>query len=202
MGLVRIATHVPAAQTRWQVDRYLAREFRDHHRHGTPQGVPLPAGYPEGDSELLGPCCQRRSRTAIIAFMPEAIAVFLLLQFISKPVWFILLSGLAFFAWGEIFSLFPAITGDLFGKTWATTNYGIGYTAKGVASIFAGPVAALASAKTGSWVPIFWVMIACDVVAAFMALLWLKPLAAKTIQRQRDEIARREAAVQVRRDAA
>ncbi len=149
-----------------------------------------------------GLCCQPRSRTAIIAFMLEAIAVFLLLQFISKPVWFILLSGLAFFAWGEIFSLFPAITGDLFGKTWATTNYGIVYTAKGVASIFAGPVAALASAKTGSWVPIFWVMIACDVVAAFMALLWLKPLAAKTIQRQRDEIARREAAVQVRRDAA
>ncbi len=143
-----------------------------------------------------------RETTMFIAFMLEAIAVFLLLQFISRPVWFILLSGLAFFAWGEIFSLFPAITGDLFGKTWATTNYGIVYTAKGVASIFAGPVAALASAKTGSWVPIFWVMIACDVVAAFMALLWLKPLAAKTIQRQREEITRREAAVRLTRDAA
>ncbi len=125
-----------------------------------------------------------RENTMFIAFMLEAVAVFLLLQFISKPVWFILLSGLAFFAWGEIFSLFPAITGDLFGKAWATTNYGIVYTAKGVASIFAGPVAALASAKTGSWVPIFWVMIACDVVAALMALLWLKPLAERTIQHQ------------------
>lgn len=124
-----------------------------------------------------------RENTMFIAFMLEAVAVLLLLQFISKPLWFILLSGLAFFAWGEIFSLFPAITGDLFGKTWATTNYGIVYTAKGVASIFAGPVAAMASAKTGSWVPIFWVMIACDVVAAFMALLWLKPVAARTIQR-------------------
>jgi OFA family oxalate/formate antiporter-like MFS transporter len=124
-----------------------------------------------------------RENTMFIAFMLEAVAVFLLLQFISKPLWFILLSGLAFFAWGEIFSLFPAITGDLFGKTWATTNYGIVYTAKGVASIFAGPVAAMASAKTGSWVPIFWVMIACDVVAAFMALLWLKPVAARTIER-------------------
>jgi OFA family oxalate/formate antiporter-like MFS transporter len=143
-----------------------------------------------------------RETTMFIAFMLEAIAVFLLLQFISKPVWFILLSGLAFFAWGEIFSLFPAITGDLFGKTWATTNYGIVYTAKGVASIFAGPVAALASAKTGSWVPIFWVMIACDVVAALMALLWLKPLAARTIQHQRDEMTRREAAVRLTRDAA
>jgi len=124
-----------------------------------------------------------RENTMFIAFMLEAIAVFGLLQFISKPLWFILLSGLAFFAWGEIFSLFPAITGDLFGKTWATTNYGIVYTAKGVASIFAGPVAALASAKTGSWVPIFGVMIACNVTAAFMAVLWLKPVAARTTQR-------------------
>ncbi len=124
-----------------------------------------------------------RENTMFIAFILEALAVFGLLQFISKPVWFILLSGLAFFAWGEIFSLFPAITGDLFGRTWATTNYGIVYTAKGVASIFAGPVAALASTKTGSWVPVFWVMIACDVIAALMALLWLKPVAAHAIQR-------------------
>ena len=124
-----------------------------------------------------------REITMFIAFMLEALAVFALLQMISRPVWFILLSGLAFFAWGEIFSLFPAITGDLFGRTWATTNYGIVYTAKGVASIFAGPVAALASAKTGSWVTIFWVMIACDVAAALMALLWLRPLAKRTIKR-------------------
>lgn len=47
-----------------------------------------------------------------------------------------------FFAWGEIFSLFPSITGDLFGKTWATTNYGIVYTAKGMGALFAGVGAA------------------------------------------------------------
>jgi hypothetical protein len=113
---------------------------------------------------------------------------------IARPVWFILLSGLAFFAWGEIFSLFPAITGDLFGKTWATTNYGIVYTAKGVASIFAGPVAAMASVKTGSWLTIFWVMIACDVVAALMALFWLRPLAKRTIKRSESMLQAIEAA--------
>ncbi len=122
-----------------------------------------------------------RENTMFIAFMLEALAVFGLLQLVSRPVWFILLSGLAFFAWGEIFSLFPAITGDLFGKTWATTNYGIVYTAKGLASVFAGPVAAMAKARAGSWMPVFWVMIACDVVAALMALFWLKPVAARTI---------------------
>jgi len=35
--------------------------------------------------------------------------------------------------------------------------------------------------RTGSWVPVFYVMIACDLVAAFMALLWLKPVAARAI---------------------
>ena len=124
-----------------------------------------------------------RENTMFIAFGLEALAVFALLHLVHRPVWFIVLSGFTFFAWGEIFSLFPSITGDLFGKTWATTNYGIVYTAKGLASIFAGPVAAMASVKTGSWVSVFWVMIACDSVAALMALFWLKPVAARTIAR-------------------
>jgi MFS transporter, OFA family, oxalate/formate antiporter len=124
-----------------------------------------------------------RENTMFIAFSMEGLAVFGLLHFVDRPLWFVALSGLCFFAWGEIFSLFPAITGDLFGKKWATTNYGILYTAKGLASIFAGPVAALASARTGSWVPVFWTMIACDLTAAFLALLWLKPLAERTIER-------------------
>ncbi len=129
-----------------------------------------------------------RENTMFIAFSCEALAVFGLLRLVHRPVWFILLSGLCFFAWGEIFSLFPSITGDLYGKTWATTNYGVVYTAKGVASIFAGPVAALASVKTGSWVGVFWAMIACDLAAAIMALVWLKPVAARTIARARAQI--------------
>src|SRR5271169_4700422 len=122
-----------------------------------------------------------RENTMFIAFFLEAVAVFALLQLISRPVWFIALSGLCFFAWGEIFSLFPSITGDLFGKTWATTNYGIVYTAKGTGAIFAGFGAAWLFEKTGSWTKVFWAMIACDLIAAFLALLWLKPLAARTI---------------------
>src|SRR5208282_6103969 len=83
---------------------------------------------------------------------------------------------------GNIFSLFPSITGDLYGNKWATTNYGIVYTAKGAAAAFAGPGAAWLFAKTGSWSKVFWAMIVCDLVAAFMALLWLKPLAARVVQ--------------------
>lgn len=123
-----------------------------------------------------------RENTMFIAFTLEAIAVFSLLQLISRPVWFIALSGLCFFAWGEIFSLFPSITGDLFGKTWATTNYGIVYTAKGAGAFFAGVGAAWLFEKTGSWTKVFWAMIVCDLIAAFLALFWLKRVAARTIE--------------------
>src|SRR5579862_743155 len=122
-----------------------------------------------------------RENTMFIAFTLEAVAVFALLQLINRPVWFIALSGLCFFAWGEIFSLFPSITGDLFGKTWATTNYGIVYTAKGAGAFFAGFGAAWLFEKTGSWTKVFWAMIACDLIAAFLALFWLKPVAARTV---------------------
>ena len=122
-----------------------------------------------------------RENTMFIAFLGQALAVVGLLKLITHPVWFVVMTGLCFFGWGEIFSLFPSIVGDLYGKKWATTNYGVVYTAKGLASIFAGPVAAMASVKTGSWMSIFWVMIGCNVIAAFMALGWLKPLAARTV---------------------
>jgi len=122
-----------------------------------------------------------RENTMFIAFGIEGIGIWALYVLGHDPVWFVILSGLVFFAWGEIFSLFPSITADLFGRKWATTNYGIVYTSKGTASIFAAPVAAYVMTKTGSWVPVFYVMIACDILAAFLALFALKPLAKRTI---------------------
>jgi MFS transporter, OFA family, oxalate/formate antiporter len=123
-----------------------------------------------------------RENAIFISFILEAIAVFALLQLIDRPIWFIVLSGLCFFAWGNIYSLFPSITADLYGKKWATTNYGVVYTAKGLATLFAAPGAAWLFEKTGSWTKVFWAMIACDLIAAFMALLWLKPMAARVVR--------------------
>jgi len=127
-----------------------------------------------------------RENALFTSFILEAMAVFALLQLIRYPIWFIVLSGLCFFAWGNIYSLFPSITADLFGKKWATTNYGVVYTPKGLATLFAAPGAAWLFEKTGSWTKVFWAMIACDLIAAFMALLWLKPLAAKTVRASQD----------------
>jgi OFA family oxalate/formate antiporter-like MFS transporter len=127
-----------------------------------------------------------RENAIFASFILEAGAVFALLQMINRPIWFIVLSGLCFFAWGNIYSLFPSITADLFGRKWATTNYGVVYTAKGLATLFAAPGAAWLFEKTGSWTKVFWAMIACDIIAAFMALLWLKPLAARTVKASED----------------
>ena len=98
---------------------------------------------------------------------------------IDNPLLFVLLSGVVFFGWGEIFSLFPSTLTDTFGPQHATTNYGFLYMAQGVGSVIGGPVAALVHASTGSWLPVFALMISLDALAAGLALLVLKPLRRK-----------------------
>jgi OFA family oxalate/formate antiporter-like MFS transporter len=118
-----------------------------------------------------------RYQTMGIAFALEALGIFALLSFIGHPLLFVILSGLVFFAWGEIYSLFPAAIGDVFGPKYAATNYGIQYTAKGTASIFAGVGAAWIFETWGSWEAVFWVAVFCDLLAAGLAFFWLRPLA-------------------------
>ena len=65
--------------------------------------------------------------------------------------WFIVSIILVYVTWGSMFSLFPAIIGDYFGADNATSNYGFLYTAKGVASIGGGGLAALLYEKFGNW---------------------------------------------------
>ena len=125
-----------------------------------------------------------RYNTMAIAFGLEAVAIIALLNLVHRPVWFVILTGFTFFAWGEIFSLFPAAIGDIFGPTYATTNYGIQYTAKGTASIFAGWGAAKILEATGSWIPVFWIAVGCDLLAATLAVFALKPLVARATGRQ------------------
>ena len=76
-----------------------------------------------------------RENTMFIAFFLEGLGIYALLYFASNPFLFVILSGLVFFAWGEIYSLFPATCTDIYGRKFATTNYGMLYTAKGTASL-------------------------------------------------------------------
>src|SRR6059036_535491 len=116
-----------------------------------------------------------RENTMFIAFGLEGFAILLLLSFAHIPVLFVIFSGLVFFAWGEIYSLFPATCGDLFGRKFATTNYGLLYTAKGTASLLV-PLGNVLQAATGSWMPIFIAAIAFDWIGALLAFFVLKSL--------------------------
>jgi MFS transporter, OFA family, oxalate/formate antiporter len=125
-----------------------------------------------------------RYDTMAIVFVAEALTIVLLTLLLARPVWFVIVSGLMFFAWGDIYSLFPAAIADLFGSKHATTNYGIQYTSKGIGSILAGPGAAWLMGATNSWLPVFWSAVACNVVAAALAVLWLKPRVARLMNEQ------------------
>ena len=120
-----------------------------------------------------------REKTMFIAFLLEGLAMTAWLQFRADPVLFILLSGLVFFGWGEIFSLFPSTLTDTFGERHATTNYGFLYMAQGVGSVLGGPMAARLHDVTGSWIPVFGVVITLDLLAAVLAIVVLKPLRKK-----------------------
>jgi len=124
-----------------------------------------------------------REQTMFIAFALEAAAMFAWLMLRGDAVLFVLLSGVVFFGWGEIFSLFPATLTDTFGTRYATANYGWLYLSFGIGSIFGGPLAALVHQHTGSWVPVFGCAIVLDVVSAGLALLVLKPARARFMAR-------------------
>jgi OFA family oxalate/formate antiporter-like MFS transporter len=119
-----------------------------------------------------------RENTMFIAFLAEGIGIFALLYFAGNPVLFVILSGVVFFAWGEIYSLFPATCTDIYGRTFATTNYGMLYTAKGTASLLV-PLANVLTTATGSWHAVFYLAAIANIVAAVMALAVLRPLRQK-----------------------
>ena len=127
-----------------------------------------------------------REIAIFLAFALEGVALFLLIQFAHDPIMFVLMSGLAFFGWGAVFSLFPAVSGDMFGRKFATTNYSLLYTAKGAASLLVA-LCDLLRTQTGSWAPVFAVMIAADWIAALLALLVLRPLRARLARMEEDK---------------
>jgi OFA family oxalate/formate antiporter-like MFS transporter len=117
-----------------------------------------------------------RESTMALAFSLECIAILILFAFINQPALFVVLTGLVFFGWGEIFSLFPSTLTDTFGPKFAATNYGFLYIAQGVGSILAGPAAAFLKQATGSWTAVFIVVAVLDAVTAVLAITVLKSM--------------------------
>ena len=116
-----------------------------------------------------------REHTMALAFGLEGVAMTLWLLTRDNAMLFVLLSGLVFFGWGEIFSLFPSTLTDTFGTEHGTTNYGFLYMAQGVGSVLGGPLASLLHDATGSWTPVFASVITMDLLTAVLAYFALKP---------------------------
>jgi oxalate/formate antiporter len=117
-----------------------------------------------------------RENTMAIAFLMEAAAVTIMVLFRDNALVFVILSAVVFFGWGEIFSLFPSTLTDTFGVKNATTNYGFLYMAQGIGSVLGGPLAAQLHESAGSWLPVFGIIIAMDVLTGVLALALLKPM--------------------------
>ena len=116
-----------------------------------------------------------RELTMLIAFALEAIGIMALSLYGRDPVTFVLLTGLVFFAWGEIYSLFPSTSADAFGTEYAAANAGMLYTAKGTASLLV-PLGNVLASWTGSWNAVFVVASVMNALAALMAWFVLRPM--------------------------
>ncbi len=123
-----------------------------------------------------------RENTMFLAFGLEGLGIYALSVFGSDPVLFVILTGLVFFAWGEIYSLFPSTCADSFGSRYAATNAGLLYTAKGTAALLV-PFSSILTERTGSWHAVFLSAAALNIVAALLALLVLKPMRAQAARR-------------------
>jgi OFA family oxalate/formate antiporter-like MFS transporter len=110
-----------------------------------------------------------------IAFGIEAVCLVAFGFFGTTPMSFIVTDALVFLFWGDIFSLFAATVGDAFGRKFVTVNYGIMYTAKGVASLLV-PLGNLLTHATGSWHAVYAVGCGMNVVAALLGFFVLKPI--------------------------
>jgi MFS transporter, OFA family, oxalate/formate antiporter len=115
-----------------------------------------------------------RENTMFIAFGTAALMLLTLSVYGRIPVVFVLATAVYFGVFGEIYSLFPATSGDTFGAKFATTNNGMLYTAKGTASLLV-PLASLVAASYG-WQAVFIIVVALNATAALLALLVIKPM--------------------------
>lgn len=116
-----------------------------------------------------------REYTMAIAFSLGALAYWLLGTFGTTPWTFVISAAIVFFTWGEIFSLFPSTTTDIFGPKYATTNTALMYTAKGT-SAFVVPLANVLKVHTGSWHAVFVVAAIMNLVVVALALFVVRPM--------------------------
>lgn len=123
-----------------------------------------------------------REKTMVIAFTLEGLGIIALGYFGHNPWAFLILSGVVFLAWGEVYSLFSALAGDAFGTKHIGKIYGVLYCAKGLGALFV-PVGNLMMEATGTWSTVLYTVAAMDLFAALLAIVALRPMLAAHVRR-------------------
>ncbi|HEX7391300.1 MAG TPA: oxalate/formate MFS antiporter [Acidiphilium sp.] len=121
-------------------------------------------------SDMIG-----RANMMAISFGILAVCIAAFGLFGTTPALFIITDALVFLFWGDIFSLFAATVGDAFGRKYATVNYGLLYTAKGVASLLV-PIGSVVTAATGSWHLVYYIGAVMAFICSMLGLFVLNPL--------------------------
>jgi OFA family oxalate/formate antiporter-like MFS transporter len=111
-----------------------------------------------------------RENAMVVAFLLNAVCLLAVLKLGQwSGGWFAFSLVLVYFTGGQIYSLFPATTADYFGTRYATSNYAVLYTAKGVAAFIGAWGGPLLFERFGSWDASFYGSAALAVIAAFLA---------------------------------
>jgi OFA family oxalate/formate antiporter-like MFS transporter len=124
-----------------------------------------------------------REVTMFITFTGGALAMLALSKYGQNPALFVILAALIFLSWGDIYSIFPALTSDQFGRKFASTNYGFLYTAKGCAALFV-PLGGYIATRTGTWTATLEIAAAANILSALLMLLIVRPLRIRENQRR------------------
>lgn len=116
-----------------------------------------------------------RENTMFVAFGLEGFGILALSMLGHNPYAFLITSSLVFFAWGEIYSLFSAVTADTFGVKHYGKIYGLLYCSKGVGALLI-PFSNVLMESTGSWSSVLYLVAGMNFLAAITAMFVLKPM--------------------------
>lgn len=115
-----------------------------------------------------------RELSMFISFVVCGISLFSMAT-VHSGTMFIVWTMIAMGTWGPLFTLFPALVGDYFGRQHSGVNYGMLYTAKGIGGVFAGIIAASLFVSTHSWVIDFRIAAIFAILSGVIGLILHRP---------------------------
>ena len=113
-------------------------------------------------------------KSMLIMFTIQALLMFFYFTTNTSSIFFLIITCAIYFCFGGNFSLFPTATADLFGMENLGPNYGMVFTAYGIAGFLGATMTLPIVAAFGSYLILFIVMGSMSVGAAVLAYL-IKP---------------------------